>query len=476
MQARMRSRGRAMNRVFQVIWSHAIGAWIVVSECASRRRSAHSHGVRGTFAQHRLVIALLAALGPWSAAHAQSIFWDGNDTTANADGGNGTWQEGGTNWDSAASAGANTAWNGALPNDAVFGGTAGTVTIAPAGVTAHNLTFNTTGYTVSGGTLTLGGSTPTISVTGSATVSSVVAGTAGLAKDGAGTLALSGTDAFDTTRIDGGTLAVDAGATLASHNTTVASGATLRIDGTFTGTSGDDTFASAGNIIGALDFGAGNDRIDFAGGDLSGPPRIEGGAGNDAINFSGMALDGATLPAFANIERMALLDGSTLQLAQALSLAGGVLSIDASSSLAANDGARIAGSVENAGTILTGEARLAIDGDYTGSGNALLQVVVSPTHGMAGGLDIDGDVRGTTHIAFDGDGSTVTQSTSIKIVDSPNDAKGEGSFVTDNARNGIVRLPGSALDWTFGQDAADGAWYLHTDATSLLPEVPGYVE
>ena len=133
-----------MNRVFQVIWSHAVGAWIVVSECASRGRKARSHGVRGTFAQHRLVVALLAALGPWSAAHAQSIFWDGNDTTANADGGNGTWQEGGTNWDSAASAGANTAWNGTLPNDAVFGGTAGTVTIAPAGVTAHNLSFNVT--------------------------------------------------------------------------------------------------------------------------------------------------------------------------------------------------------------------------------------------------------------------------------------------------------------------------------------------
>jgi fibronectin-binding autotransporter adhesin len=38
-----------------------------------------------------------------------------------------------------------------------------------------------------------------------------------------------------------------------------------------------------------------------------------------------------------------------------------------------------------------------------------------------------------------------------------------------------VRLPGSALDWTFGQDKADGGWYLHTDASSLLPEVPGYV-
>src|SRR4249919_1733178 len=239
MQARMRSRGRAMNRVFQVIWSHAIGAWIVVSECASRRRSAHSHGVRGTFAQHRLVIALLAALGPWSAAHAQSIFWDGNDTTANADGGNGTWQEGGTNWDSAASAGANTAWNGALPNDAVFGGTAGTVTIAPAGVTAHNLTFNTTGYTVSGGTLTLGGATPTITTGTVTNISSVVAGTSGLAKTGAGVLDINGPtpSAFAEVNVQGGTLHVAAPAALVGvAELTIAQGTTLRVDGVVSGT------------------------------------------------------------------------------------------------------------------------------------------------------------------------------------------------------------------------------------------------
>ncbi|UHQ21167.1 autotransporter-associated beta strand repeat-containing protein [Lysobacter sp. KIS68-7] len=296
-----------------------------------------------------------------------------------------------------------------------------------------------------------------------------------LNKEGAGTLVLSGAEAFDATRIDGGTLAVGADATLASHATTVASGATLRIDGTFTGTSGDDTFASAGRVIGALDFGAGNDRIDFAGGDLSGLADIEGGAGNDTLGFHGMALDGGTLPQFANIERMSLLDGSTLQLAQALSLVGGTLAIDGTSSLTARDGAHIAGSLENAGTIQVDEARMAIDGDYTGSGNALLQVAVSPTRGTAGGLDIDGDVRGTTRIAFDGDGSTVTQSTSIKIVDSPNDVAGEGTFVVADASGNVIRLPGSALDWTFGQDATDGAWYLHTDASSLLPEVPGYV-
>ncbi|UHQ19644.1 hypothetical protein LVB87_00280 [Lysobacter sp. KIS68-7] len=149
-----------MNRVFQVIWSHATGAWIVVSESAARRRGARAHDGRSAIAQHRLTLALLAALGPWTAAHAQSVFWDGNDTTANADGGNGSWSEGGINWDSAATAGANTAWNGTVPLDAVFGGSAGTVIIAGAGVTAHNVTFNVANYTLNGGPLTWAGPIP----------------------------------------------------------------------------------------------------------------------------------------------------------------------------------------------------------------------------------------------------------------------------------------------------------------------------
>ena len=102
-------------------------------------------------------------------------------------------------------------------NDAVFEGTAGTVTLATP--TARNLTFNTTGYTLSGAsTLTLSGTTPTLT-TGSgitATIgnntASVLAGNAGLTKSGAGTLTLNGSavNTFTGTLIlTGGTLALD---------------------------------------------------------------------------------------------------------------------------------------------------------------------------------------------------------------------------------------------------------------------------
>jgi len=135
------------------------------------------------------IIAML--LGCAHPAWAQTVYWDGTNTTANADGGAGTWQTGTTNWDDAATGGANIAWSDAL--DAVFGGSAGTVTIAAGGVSAHNLTFSPTNYVITGGTLTLSGTDPTITVSGTqATISSIIAGSNGLTKTNAGTLHIDG--------------------------------------------------------------------------------------------------------------------------------------------------------------------------------------------------------------------------------------------------------------------------------------------
>jgi hypothetical protein len=52
-------------------------------------------------------------------------------------------------------------------------------------ITANALTFNTTGYTITSNTLTLAGATPTITAGGgiAATISSVIAGTAGPDRD-----------------------------------------------------------------------------------------------------------------------------------------------------------------------------------------------------------------------------------------------------------------------------------------------------
>ena len=142
--------------------------------------------------------AAIALALAWSVgANAADLQWSANGVTP---GGGGTG-----NWNTSAPAlwfngSTFQTWNNATLDNAIFGGTAGTVTInAP--VTAHNLTFNTSGYTVArtlANTLTLAGATPTISMASgiSATVSSVIAGTAGLTKAGLGTLTVSGANTY----------------------------------------------------------------------------------------------------------------------------------------------------------------------------------------------------------------------------------------------------------------------------------------
>ncbi|MDZ7618742.1 MAG: hypothetical protein U1E05_17190, partial [Patescibacteria group bacterium] len=85
-------------------------------------------------------------------------------------GGTGNWSTTDATWSTSdQGTGAKQAWAATGPHkDAVFGGTAGTVTIDGAGITADNLRFIVDGYTVNGGTLTLSGTTPTITVASAA--------------------------------------------------------------------------------------------------------------------------------------------------------------------------------------------------------------------------------------------------------------------------------------------------------------------
>jgi fibronectin-binding autotransporter adhesin len=110
----------------------------------------------------------------------------------------------------------NVVWSNTNADEAIFGGTAGTVTInTGTGLTANKLTFNTDGYIINGNVtadvLTLAGTTPTVSVGSgfSATINAIVAGSAGLTKDGAGTLALNGANSYTgTTELSSGTLVI----------------------------------------------------------------------------------------------------------------------------------------------------------------------------------------------------------------------------------------------------------------------------
>ena len=158
----------------------------------------------------------------------------GNGVTA---GGSGTWNTTNGNWTIDAGAN-NIAWNNATNDPAVFGGTAGTVNLTT-GITAGSITFNTTGYSVTGNILTLGGAVPTITVaTGlTASISSEITGAVlniGTATTGLGTLTISGTNTHTgLTNVNYGTVNVQNSSAFGSiaAGTAVANGAGLSFQG-----------------------------------------------------------------------------------------------------------------------------------------------------------------------------------------------------------------------------------------------------
>src|SRR5262245_43677363 len=163
------------------------------------------------------LISVLALGGLALQARAQTLNWDangtlpvnGNDTVTPA---NNVWDTTSLRWYNGT---VYSAWNNAALSDAVFSGTAGTVTLGVP-ITAHNLTFSANNYILSGSTLTLGGANPTIAVnTTTTTINSIRAGTAGLIKSGTGTLALSGANTYSgVTSLQAGTLSITNNAAL----------------------------------------------------------------------------------------------------------------------------------------------------------------------------------------------------------------------------------------------------------------------
>lgn len=233
-------------------------------------------------------IPALALLAFSTAAHAQDANrnWDANSTTP-GNGGSGTWNTSSLNWSPNADGTSGpyaTPWDNAQLDNAIFGGTVGTVTLGTP-ITVHNITFNANGYTLTGNTLTLAGTTPTISVSsGTSTISSVLAGTNGLTKAGAGTLFLNGVNTFSGgITLSGGTLRAsnDAALGAVSNAITNTADATLTVDtGLINRTvsiAGGTTLTASGAGVGSALFTGSGNLAAFAGATLS----------NDSNDFTG---------------------------------------------------------------------------------------------------------------------------------------------------------------------------------------------
>jgi len=161
----------------------------------------------------RMVVTTLVGMLASGASQvlATTYTWDQNGAGAGT-GGTGPWDTTSSFWNS----GANTWPTSGTDNDALFGGVAGTVTIQAGGVTANDVQFSTTGYTLTGGTLTLNGSVSSNTVDSgvTATISAPInAGNVQFMKYGTGTLTLSAGAALGNyqSRLAGGTIVVSGG-------------------------------------------------------------------------------------------------------------------------------------------------------------------------------------------------------------------------------------------------------------------------
>ncbi|MFO0850317.1 MAG: autotransporter-associated beta strand repeat-containing protein [Gemmataceae bacterium] len=191
-------------------------------------------------------------------------------------GGAGNWNLALQNWATSIGGTSDQPWlnNGLLR--ANFGGTAGgVVTLDAGGITAFGVNFTTTGYTLNGGPLTLAGTGGPISTgTGvTATINSVITGSVGLTKSGAGTLIIGTASTYTgDTAVSAGTLRAGAANVFvagSAYSLTNAAGVILDLNST------DQTIgslagggATGGNVAlgtGTLTLGGTNASTTFSG-------------------------------------------------------------------------------------------------------------------------------------------------------------------------------------------------------------------
>jgi fibronectin-binding autotransporter adhesin len=173
----------------------------------------------------------LVVNGVMGAAEGSSLFWVGADTTR---GGSGTWSAAGTTW-SATDADGQTAAASDKTKTAVFGGaTAAAVNVSGTVEADAGISFNTTGYTLSGGTaIEMNGANATINAitvdTGvTATIGTDITGSTGVGKTGAGTLVLNSAKSYTGgTTITTGTLQLGDGTTNGSVAGNITNNASL---------------------------------------------------------------------------------------------------------------------------------------------------------------------------------------------------------------------------------------------------------
>ncbi|RQO52823.1 autotransporter outer membrane beta-barrel domain-containing protein [Variovorax sp. KBW07] len=230
-------------------------------------------------------------------------FWDGSDPSkyndSTAGGGSGTWRLGAPNdgW-ADADGKLNVAWK--QNGFAMFGGTAGTVTVDNGGgdVVIGGAQFFTDGYVVTGDALTLGNASTIVKVgdgTASgasmkATINSVLTGAGGLTKDDYGTLVLTGANNYTGgTQVKAGVLQGNTtslqGDIVNNANVTFDQSASGTFGGTMSGTGSLRKIGAGELLLASVNSYSGGTKID--GGSVSASVTGALGTGPVDVNSSG---------------------------------------------------------------------------------------------------------------------------------------------------------------------------------------------
>ena len=207
-----------------------------------------SQMLRGAFLFRSALALVLTGMFSAPLYAQQNLNWDANGTGI-GNGGTGIWNTAALVWSPNADgvSGPYSAWINANLDNAIFGGTAGTVTLG-APISVGNLTFGVGGYTIAGtgaNTLTLGGATPTITANaGTTTISAVFANTAGLTKAGAAAVTVSSNSTFT------GGITVNAGTLTLSGSNSIGGG--LTVNGGLLNVSGTNSLSGGITVAAGL--------------------------------------------------------------------------------------------------------------------------------------------------------------------------------------------------------------------------------
>jgi fibronectin-binding autotransporter adhesin len=449
-----------------------------------------------------LVLAAVGLTTP--TALAGPVTWDTVSGDAGVTGGAGAWDTTLTNWTTDSGA-TNIAWVNANNDTAVFGGSAGTVTLGTA-ITVGGLTFNdNAGYLITGNTLTFG-LAGNITANVDATIASALAGNVLITKVGAGKLTLkTASTRTGATQIDAGALRIENATAMGAQGATVnagtleignvtldkaltlnngawiaGTGTAARSNGVATVAAGTAVTFSATDAADVLTLANGDN--DLVGGDATTVLNV-GGAGMVLISGdsspthsitgtwtigsgSKLRIERGTDTILGNTANGIVINGGTFSLTQysdfnpnsgrviTIGTGGGAIEVGSGRIITLDDAGQLAGSTmltkTGAGTLIVGAANTAFTGDATVSAGTLDIRNAEAIGTGAGKADIALAVSTTLNLRDNGAGSNGTI------------AYGHNINLNGNATISVDRVGGSNTANTFamGKLAVGGDYTL----------------